>query len=323
MAQAAPKVTIGVPVYNGERFLAEALDSALAQTYGDFEIIISDNASQDGTDEIARSYVARDARVRFVENQTNVGAARNYNKLVRLARGRYFKWLAADDIMAPEFLARCIDVLERHPDVALAYPRTRCIDEDGLVYPDDPWSPMVWPAEPSARMRLYLEAAPWAPVLVFGLMRTEALRRTRLIGPYPGGDLNFVAELALEGAFVELTPALLFFRLHADSLTWAKADPERHVAFYAPEQRSRLARAFLARRHGLEYGRSVLRSDVGVRQKAALASYLATRAVAGALRGLRRRVGSHPSDTAASVTPPQTHWTELIEAGDRVVALAR
>ena len=101
---AHPRVSIGLPVYNGELFLENALDSILSQTYSDFELIISDNASDDKTEEICRSYAARDKRVRYSRNAHNLGAAPNYNRVYHLARGRYFKWASHDDVLAPEFL---------------------------------------------------------------------------------------------------------------------------------------------------------------------------------------------------------------------------
>src|SRR2546427_6914452 len=132
-AHATPRVSMAVPVYNGERYLGEALDSLLAQTYHDFELIICDNASTDGTGEIARSYASMDERVRYVRNERNLGLAGNVKRAFQLSSGEYFRWHAADDVCAPQFLARCVAVLDRHPAVVLAYPRTKLIDADGRV----------------------------------------------------------------------------------------------------------------------------------------------------------------------------------------------
>jgi glycosyltransferase involved in cell wall biosynthesis len=108
-----PSLTIGLPVYNGERYLAQALDALLAQTYQDFELIISDNASTDRTADICQEFVARDARVKYVRQRVNIGAGPNHNAVLTLARGRFFKWAAHDDVYAPTLLERCIEVLER------------------------------------------------------------------------------------------------------------------------------------------------------------------------------------------------------------------
>src|SRR5207249_10009521 len=132
----SPRVSIGVPVYNGERYLGATLDSLLAQTFGDFELIICDNASTDGTEAIARAYAGRDARVRYVRQERNLGPPRNYNHAFELSRGEYFRWFPSDDLAAPQSVARCVEVLDREPSVVLAYPKPTLIDEDGRVLRD-------------------------------------------------------------------------------------------------------------------------------------------------------------------------------------------
>src|SRR5919112_5909956 len=104
---ARPRVTIGLPVYNGERFLEQALDGLLAQTFTDFELIISDNASTDRTPEICQAYAARDSRIRYVRQPENIGAGPNHNILVPMARGEYFKWASHDDLYDPDLVAKC------------------------------------------------------------------------------------------------------------------------------------------------------------------------------------------------------------------------
>ncbi|MEO1543162.1 MAG: glycosyltransferase family 2 protein, partial [Pseudomonadota bacterium] len=126
-----PKVTIGVPVYNGEAYLAEALDSILGQTFGDFEVIISDNASCDRTEDICRDYASRDPRITYIRQEKNAGAAPNFNLLVSLAKGKYFKWAASDDLIAPEFLASCLEALESNSNASIAMTQTRIVDEAG------------------------------------------------------------------------------------------------------------------------------------------------------------------------------------------------
>src|SRR5690242_8968780 len=110
-----PKVTVGMPVYNGERYMRFALDSLLAQDFQDFEIVISDNASTDRTSEICAEYAARDSRVRYHRNATNIGASPNYNRTFELARGQYFKWCAHDDVCLPSFLSKCVATMEAAP----------------------------------------------------------------------------------------------------------------------------------------------------------------------------------------------------------------
>ena len=131
-----PRVSVGMPVYNGQRYVKAALDSVLAQTFRDFELFISDNASTDATEEICREYAARDPRIRYSRNDENIGSARNGNRTIQLATGEYFKSAHHDDLCAPEFLARCIEVLEQHPAAVLCYPQSRVIDEHGNLMSD-------------------------------------------------------------------------------------------------------------------------------------------------------------------------------------------
>src|SRR6476646_2411498 len=132
-----PKVAIGLPVYNGAKYVAEAIESVLAQTYGDLELVISDNASTDATEEICRDYTARDSRVRYARAEQNGGAAWNFNRTFELSRGEYFKWLAHDDAIGPQYLARCLAVLDRDPGVVLCHTRTGIINGQGELVADD------------------------------------------------------------------------------------------------------------------------------------------------------------------------------------------
>jgi len=125
-----PKVSIGLPVYNGERYLREAIDSILAQTMDDFELIICDNASTDGTEVVCREYVDRDDRIRYYRNDDNLGASRNFNRTVELALASYFKWAAHDDALAANYLARCVEILDHEPTVVLSHSDAWIIDEN-------------------------------------------------------------------------------------------------------------------------------------------------------------------------------------------------
>src|SRR5260370_26794766 len=108
------KVAIGLPVYNGDNYVAAAIDSILGQSYGDFDLLISDNASTDGTEEICQAYAQRDRRIRYIRQPKNVGAAGNHNLTVRMTDSPYFKWAAHDDLLAPGFLAACLRLLDRY-----------------------------------------------------------------------------------------------------------------------------------------------------------------------------------------------------------------
>src|SRR6266850_1186232 len=131
-----PRVSIGLPVYNGERYVEETLDSLLAQTYEDFELIICDNDSGDRTQEICQSYAAKDRRIRYGRNPTNLGAAKNYRLTFELSSGEYFRWATCDDLFAPTSLERCIEVLDRELSTVLVYPKTKLIDDRGRIISD-------------------------------------------------------------------------------------------------------------------------------------------------------------------------------------------
>src|ERR1700745_4087023 len=124
-------VAIGMPVWNGEAFLSEAIESILAQTYGDLELVISDNASTDATSEIFRPYAKLDTRVRYIRQETNIGAASNHNEVLRCSSGHYFKWAAHDDVLAPEFVQECVRALDNDEGLVLCSPAQVLIHEGG------------------------------------------------------------------------------------------------------------------------------------------------------------------------------------------------
>jgi glycosyltransferase involved in cell wall biosynthesis len=198
-----------MPVYNGERFVAQAIESLLAQTLGDLELVICDNASEDRTEEVCRQYAARDPRVRYYRNESNLGAARNYNRVFELSQGTYFKWAAHDDVCAPEFLEQCAAVLDRDPGVVLCFPRTRVVNEAGetLLEYSSTLTRTALPA-PEVRFANVVRGRPRCSE-VFGLMRSAVLRETPLIAPFVASDRALLAELALRGRFHEV-PAYLF-----------------------------------------------------------------------------------------------------------------
>jgi|TARA_B100001105_G_C22321088_1_gene412571 glycosyltransferase involved in cell wall biosynthesis len=112
-----PIVSIGLPVYNGEDFLKYALDSLLSQTFRDFELIISDNASTDNTPKICQEYVLRDKRIRYIRQNNNMGALWNFNFVLKQSNKEYFIWVSSDDKLHPEFLEKNIDILEKNKNV--------------------------------------------------------------------------------------------------------------------------------------------------------------------------------------------------------------
>jgi len=235
-----PCVTIGLPVYNGENYLRESIDSILAQTFSDFELIISDNASTDKTEEICRAYVAADTRIRYRRNKTNIGAARNYNQLVPMARGKYFKWGAHDDLCAPQFLERCTELLEQDSSIVIAHTKVVDIDDYGKVIRYRETKPKL--GLPKAPDRFYqCICVPHPQTAVFGLIRTDVLQKTRLIGAFSSSDRILLGELALHGRFQEV-PEYLFFKRHHAEAHWKKYPTRRlRLAWYDPARAHKLS----------------------------------------------------------------------------------
>jgi glycosyltransferase involved in cell wall biosynthesis len=212
----APTISIGLPVYNGEDFLDAAIESILAQDYEDFELIISDNASTDSTERIARHYVVLDSRVRYCRNRDNLGVEENFNLVFRLASGRYFKWAAYDDLMEPRFLASLVAVLDANPDVVLCQSLVRIIDANGHeigIYDSDlKGANSIAPAE---RFSALIKSRHLCTEL-YGICRADALEKTRLLEPYFGSDRALLAELAAIGRFAQVREVLFASREHTE-----------------------------------------------------------------------------------------------------------
>jgi glycosyltransferase involved in cell wall biosynthesis len=255
-----PRVSVGLPVYNGEQFLESALDSLLRQTYADFELIISDNASTDGTEAICRRYAALDSRVRYYRSERNRGAAWNHNRVVEIASAPYFKWAAHDDICAPAYLERCVDVLDRQPAVILCYAQTVLIDEAGRhlgAYADH-----CAPAASDSFLRFRdLMGSVGLSNPMYGIIRTSVLRQTALLGNYVASDLVLLGELALRGVF-HLIPEVLFFRRdHSQKSSRSNPSTTDLAAWYDPRNHGKIVPRHW--RLFLEHMGSITRTPMG------------------------------------------------------------
>ena len=271
-----PRVSVGVPVYNGERYLAQTLDSLLSQTFDDFEIIVCDNASTDLTETICRTYAAQDARIRYVRNVVNLGASENYRRVLELSSGEYFRWANSDDLSSPEALARCVKILDQEPAVVLSYPKTTLIDDHGNFiseYEDglNLQSPHAYERFAQAFTNVGLVH------VIYGLMRSKALRQTKLLRNFPGGDIPLVLELALYGRFWEIPERLFYCRIHGTSSSSYGHDVTRTQEFFDPKTKGHI---FLRSwRHLMAHCGSVLRAPIGIVGKCRLVLYLARTAV--------------------------------------------
>ena len=247
-----PSVTVGLPVYNGEPYLAASIESILGQTHEDLRLVISDNGSTDGTEEISRSFAATDRRVLYERQAVNRGAAWNYNQVFALSHSPYFKWAAADDLLAPECVERCFLTLSGAPlSVVMCYPRTLIVDAAGE--PVEEYDDGLDARSPKPHRR-------FAQVVrnivlgnpIFGLVRAEALAKTRLHGNYPAADWVLLSELALLGELWEIPEPLFLRRMHAMTSRAANQSLEELSAWFDPaavpvtNERKRLRREYVA-----------------------------------------------------------------------------
>jgi glycosyltransferase involved in cell wall biosynthesis len=209
-----------MPVFNGEKYLREALDSLLSQTYQNFELIISDNASTDQTPQICREYAAKDSRIRYYRNKKNIGAPKNYNRVFELSSSEYFKWAAYDDVHAPEYLEKCVAILDRDPSIVLCHSRTARIDEYGKVVGNYDHRSLMkissWKSHERFGDLISIRNPCW---YIFGVIRSSVLKMTRLHGSYIGADRNLLAEIGLLGRMHEIPEYLFFRRDHPQAYT--------------------------------------------------------------------------------------------------------
>lgn len=206
---AVPRMSIGLPVYNGEQYLSEALDALLGQSYEDFELIISDNASTDGTEDICRRYLAQDPRISYVRQPRNIGAAPNHNFVFEQARGELFKWASHDDLYGRDLLLRCVEALDEHPHVVLSHSWQAIIDGAGNVTQAFDYQLATDSLRAPERFRALLFAGGGDDF--YGVIRADILRRIAPHDSYHHADRTIVAEIALHGPFHQV-PELLYFR---------------------------------------------------------------------------------------------------------------
>jgi glycosyltransferase involved in cell wall biosynthesis len=232
-----PRLSIGLAVYNGENFLARSIEALLGQSYEDFELIISDNASTDGTADICRRYARQDSRIRYFRQPKNIGSAPNHNFTINQARGELFKTASHDDLYGRDLLKLCVEALDERPDVVLAHSWSAVIDENAAVtevvdYP-------VATSEPRAPERLRSMLFDGWGDDEGGVVRTDVLRRGALHASYHFADRTFTAELALHGPFY-MVPDYLYFRRRHGGQGGARADIRTRCANLDPRRASKL-----------------------------------------------------------------------------------
>ena len=203
------RVSVIVPTYNRVGYLEEAISSILSQDYRDLELVVADNASTDGTEDICRKYAAQDSRIRYIRLLRNVGATPNHNYVFTQCRGELFKWASHDDLYARDLLRRCIEALDERPDVILAHADQAVIDGDGQV--TVPYEYTLATDSPHAPERFRSLLFEPGGDDFYGVMRADMLRRVKPLDSYHHADRTYVAEITLHGPFHQV-PELLYFR---------------------------------------------------------------------------------------------------------------
>lgn len=286
-----------MPAYNGERWIAASIESILSQTYDNLELIISDNASTDSTAEICQDYAASDPRVRYLRQETNLGASENYNAVFRSARAPYFKWASSNDLCHASFLEKCLAAFQDRPDLALIYPRARLFEEepgDGEDYDDD----FDLPEDSPCRRFEGLVSRMGLNNIMNGVIRSEVLSKTPLIKPYFSSDIVLMAEVALHGKISEVREVLFYRRMDKETATRLKSE-EDVKAHYDPSKRSMML--FQCWRLHMGYLGAALRAPLTAKERACVLSKVMRN-----FRWDRGALASEIWEAARKVSSPRT-----------------
>lgn len=266
-----PLVTIGLPVYNSQRYVRQSIDSLLAQTYRDFVLIISDNASNDGTADICQEYARADSRVQYHRNPVNIGNPGNFNRVFELTKTKYLKWSTSDDLWAPTFVERAVEIMEADSSIALCYPGASIVNSEGGD--PQPYDDRLHLMEPDPAERFVSLISNIALVHQhLGLIRMSCLRQTHLLGPFVHSDNNLVAELVLYGKFFELPERLFFRRFHSTSGSWKRQDADHQQKFYLATNAKRMN--LVRWKQDMRYFPAVARAPLPLRSKIGLYRFL-------------------------------------------------
>ena len=231
-------LSIGLAVFNGERYLRDSVDSILAQTFTDFELIISDNASTDQTGDICREYASKDKRIRYSRNDVNIGGANNENRTFLFSRGKYFRWAAYDDVCAPDLFRECLAVLEHDLSVVLCHSVVIEIDENGKTLATLDRNKAA-AEQPSERFRS-LTKFDYNCEETYGFIRSDILRETKLQQNYTDSDRTLLSELGLHGKFHQVPKPLFFRRVHPAMSTKVYSNWRERMVWFDAENKDRI-----------------------------------------------------------------------------------
>ncbi|MEM9626355.1 MAG: glycosyltransferase family 2 protein [Pseudomonadota bacterium] len=236
----SPEISIGMPVYNGDNYLERAITSVLAQTFENFELVICDNDSSDGTRAICERYASQDGRIRYIRHPENIGAAANFRSTFHESRGVFFKWAAHDDTFAPTYLEKTHAALKAAPDAVLSHSITEIVDPEGQCL--EVYDPGAFETGlPQRKRRLAGRLKALRCIEVFGLMRRDALAETELLGPHVAHDRTLLNELALKGRFLCVDEPLFFNQDHEARFTRTFHGAQAQLNWYQPGQSKKRA----------------------------------------------------------------------------------
>lgn len=270
MDSSFPLLSVGIPVYNGEKYIGECLDSLLNQTFTDFDITICDNCSTDNTELICLDYQKKDNRIKYHRNESNIGITENYNRVFKLSKGKYFKWSSANDICLPTLFEKCIDILNSQPDVALCYTNTNIINGGGRVLKEYDNNLNLMQDNPVERLRKFFINLDMNNVMN-GVFRRSVLAKTSLVAPYLASDINMLVEVCLLGKYYEIDEYL--FNRRFDKADYEKIKNTKNLLkFYNSSDNSKIIMKFW--RLNFEHTRSVLKSPLKLNEKIKLTYFL-------------------------------------------------
>lgn len=242
MNSEVPLVSIGLPVYNGESYVAEAIQCVLDQTFSNWELIICDNHSNDRTLAICRRFADQDPRIRLYQNTRNMGVCFNYREVFRHSRAKYFKWMTHDDLFAPRFLETCVRELEEDKQIVLVFPKMRVVNADGQILRRQTYDLSVLEQSADARAEHFMKIAAlgmdfiW---LAYGLVRHDVLQQCGAMGLYAGADQVLLFKIAVRGSIKQIDEEMFFRREHPQAETCRRGSTvrERAKGAYADDNR--------------------------------------------------------------------------------------
>ena len=234
MTMRVPCISVCLPVYNGESYISAAINSICEQSFADLELIISDNASTDGTQVLCREAMMHDSRIQYFRSDTNRGLAWNFNRAFALATGRYLMWIGHDDLMEPDYLRQCVDGMQQEADALLCFSNANYIDGEGSVLQRVDLTNPGAAETPSERFKHILYDDKCDPIC--GLMKTEFLRQTRLHAGYADSDRVLLAEMGFRGRFCKIPDYLFSRRFHALQTTTRYSDRWDRTLVFDPSK---------------------------------------------------------------------------------------